>query len=207
VLKPKITARPAFEEIYASLIEKFLKSLLEIAVRNLFLSSARSRGLTLQRVDFYSQMFPEFVNVLRNYTVESMVENRLEPYLPVLLQLLVATGIGTGMIVLSAVLGQRKYSRMKMQAYECGMTPTGDAQHRFSVKFYLVAMLFILFDVEAIFLIPWAVVYRDLLKKYGSFGFWEMLIYIVILLVGFFYIWKKRVLDWNQPEESEGSRG
>jgi NADH-quinone oxidoreductase subunit A len=136
-----------------------------------------------------------------------MVDNRLEPYLPILLQLLVATGIGTGMIVLSAILGQRKYSRMKMQAYECGMTPTGDAQHRFSVKFYLVAMLFILFDVEAIFLIPWAVVYRDLLKKYGSFGFWEMLIYIVILLVGFFYIWKKGVLDWNQPEESEAPRG
>ena len=109
--------------------------------------------------------------------------------------------------VLSAILGTRKYSRMKMQPYECGMTPIGDAQHRFSVKFYLVAMLFILFDVEAIFLIPWAVVYRDLLKKYGSFGFWEMIIYIAILLVGFFYIWKKGVLDWNQPEESEAPRG
>jgi NADH-quinone oxidoreductase subunit A len=131
-------------------------------------------------------------------------ENPLLPYLPVLMQLLVATGIGTGMIVLSAILGHRKFSRVKMQAYECGITPTGDAQHRFSVKFYLVAMLFILFDVEAIFLIPWAVVYKDLLKTYGMFGFWEMMVYVGIVLVGFVYIWKKGVLDWNREEAKEG---
>ena len=123
------------------------------------------------------------------------------------MQLLVAAGIGTGMIVLSAVLGARKYSKMKMQPYECGITPTGDAQHRFSVRFYLVAMLFILFDVEAIFLIPWAVVYKQLLfmkqpdgTSAGLFGFWEMIVYIAIVLAGFFYIWKKGVLDWNTPE-------
>jgi NADH-quinone oxidoreductase subunit A len=135
-----------------------------------------------------------------------MADNQLAPYLPLLMQILAATGIATGMIVLSAILGQRKYSRMKMQSYECGITPTGDAQHRFSVKFYLVAMLFILFDVEAIFLIPWAVVYRDLLKmpNAGLFGFWEMIIYIGIVLVGFFYIWKKGVIDWSQPEVAEG---
>jgi NADH-quinone oxidoreductase subunit A len=131
-------------------------------------------------------------------------ENPLLPYLPVLMQLLVATGIGMGMIVLSAILGHRKFSRVKMQAYECGITPTGDARHRFSVKFYLVAMLFILFDVEAIFLIPWAVVYKDLLKAYGMFGLWEMLVYIGIVLVGFIYIWKKGVLDWNREEPKEG---
>src|SRR3954465_5305783 len=120
-----------------------------------------------------------------------MSENLLTPYLPVLMQLLVATGIGTGMIILSAILGHRKYSRAKMQSYECGITPTGDARHRFSVKFYMVAMLFILFDVEAIFLVPWAVVYRDLVKSSGLFGFWEMLVYIGIVLVGFWYVWKK----------------
>src|SRR5881398_1041926 len=114
-----------------------------------------------------------------------MAENQLAPYLPVLMQLLIAAGIGTGMIVLSAILGQRKYSKMKMQAYECGMTPTGDAQHRFSVKFYLVAMLFILFDVEVIFLVPW------------------MMVYMALVLVGFIYIWKKGVLDWNVDEEKE----
>ena len=132
-----------------------------------------------------------------------MNDNQLLPYLPVLMQLLIATGIGTGMIVLSAILGHRKYSRVKMQPYECGITPTGDAQHRFSVKFYLVAMLFILFDVEAIFLIPWAVVYKKLLHDYGLFGLWEMLIYIGIVLVGFIYIWKKGVLDWSVRDREE----
>src|SRR2546423_11946927 len=125
-----------------------------------------------------------------------MTENPLTPYLPVLMQLLVAAGIGTGMIVLSAILGARKYSKMKMQPYECGMTPTGDAQHRFSVKFYLVAMLFILFDIEAIFLYPWAVVFKQL----KMFGFIEMLIFVVLILAGFFYIWKKGVLDWAHTE-------
>jgi NADH-quinone oxidoreductase subunit A len=132
-----------------------------------------------------------------------MKDNQLLPYLPVLMQLLIAAAIGTGMIVLSSILGHRKYSRVKMQAYECGITPTGDAQHRFSVKFYLVAMLFILFDVEAIFLIPWAVVYKTLLKDYGLFGLWEMLIYIGIVLVGFIYIWKKGVLDWSVRDREE----
>lgn len=136
-----------------------------------------------------------------------MPDNHLTAYVPVLMQMVVAAGIATGMIVLSAILGHRKYSRVKMQAYECGMTPTGDAQQRFSVKFYLVAMLFILFDVEAIFMIPWAVVYRDLLKLPGGglFGFGEMMVYLGIVLVGFFYIWKKGVLDWNRTDESEAN--
>lgn len=132
-----------------------------------------------------------------------MADNHLTAYAPLLMQILVATGIATGMIVLSAILGQRKFSRVKMQAYECGVTPTGDAQHRFSVRFYLVAMMFILFDVEAIFLIPWAVVYRELTQTYGMFGFGEMMVYLSIVLVGFFYIWKKGVLDWNRTDESE----
>lgn len=132
-----------------------------------------------------------------------MADNHLTAYVPLLMQILAAAGIATGMVVLSAILGQRKFSRVKMQAYECGITPTGDAQHRFSVKFYLVAMVFILFDVEAIFLIPWAVVYRELIQTYGMFGFWEMMVYLGIVLVGFFYIWKKGVLDWNRTDESE----
>ena len=134
--------------------------------------------------------------------------NHLTPYYPVLMQLLVATGIGLGMIVLSAILGTRKRSKVKDTPYECGFNPIGDAQHRFNVKFYLVGMLFILFDVEAIFLIPWAVVYRRLLAIPGAgwFGFWEMIVYIGIVLVGLIYIWKKGVIDWNRPEESEGPR-
>jgi NADH-quinone oxidoreductase subunit A len=79
------------------------------------------------------------------------------------------------------------------------MTPVGNARERFSVKFYLVAMVFILFDIEAIFLYPWAVVYRQL----GMFGFFEMLLFIVLVLCGFFYIWKKGVLDWSADQAAE----
>jgi NADH-quinone oxidoreductase subunit A len=138
-------------------------------------------------------------------------------YIPVLIQVVIACLVAGGMVLLSAVLGKHRYSKTKMAAYECGMTASGDARGRFSVKFYMVAMLFILFDVEAIFLIPWAVVYRRLPAaiagtlsgggpgdptSFGArmFGFWEMLVYIGIVLVGFFYIWKKGMLDWNKSD-------
>ena len=121
-----------------------------------------------------------------------MPDNYFARYLPLLVHLLMAFGIAVGMVGLSALLGWRRPSRVKAQPYECGMTPTGDARGRFSVKFYLVAMLFILFDVEVVFLYPWAVIFREL----GMFGFYEMLVYIAVILAGFFYIWKKGVLDW-----------
>ena len=126
-----------------------------------------------------------------------MKDNQLLPYLPVLMQLLIAAGIGTGMIVLSAILGQRKYSRVKMQAYECGITPTGDAQHRFSVKFYLVAMLFILFDIEVVFLYPWAVVYKEMLQEHAAAILGSMISFLVILFAGYVYALKKRAFDWK----------
>jgi NADH-quinone oxidoreductase subunit A len=134
-----------------------------------------------------------------------MPDNYFARYLPLLIHILFALGIATGMVVLSALLGKRRPTRAKMTPYECGIRPTGDARQRFTVRFYLVAMLFILFDVEAVFLYPWAVIFRDLsdpLKNHGNryFGFSEMLLYIGIVLVGFFYIWKKGVLDWNKPE-------
>jgi NADH-quinone oxidoreductase subunit A len=124
-------------------------------------------------------------------------------YIPLLIQVIVAIALATVMVTLSHLLGKHKWTRAKNTAYECGITPTGDAQQRFSVKFYLVGMLFILFDVEAVFLYPWAVVFRDLPRITGSrwFGFNEMLIYIGLVLVGFFYIWKKGILDWNLPEK------
>src|SRR5262245_48249713 len=121
-------------------------------------------------------------------------------YIPLLIQVIVAMALASVMVTLSHLLGKRKWTRAKNTAYECGITPTGDAQQRFSVKFYLVGMLFILFDVEAVFLYPWAVIEREI----KWFGFWEMLVYIGLVLVGFFYIWKKDVLDWNKPERSEG---
>jgi NADH-quinone oxidoreductase subunit A len=110
-----------------------------------------------------------------------------------------AGGIAAAMALLSWLIGQRKPTRAKLSPYECGMTPVGDSRERFSVKFYLVAMLFILFDVEAVFIYPWAVILRRLKAAgEGMFGLWEMLVYIAIFLVGFFYVWKKGVLDWGE---------
>jgi len=116
-----------------------------------------------------------------------------EEYFPVLLQALVAMLLAAGLITVSYLLGKRVRNRVKDMPYESGMVPTGDARQRFSVKFYLVAMLFILFDIEAIFLYPWAVVYRELLMP----GFIEMLVFVILILSGFFYIWKKGALDWS----------
>src|SRR5579871_1670793 len=120
----------------------------------------------------------------------------LQAYLPLLIHLLVAAFLATMLITLSTVIGWRRPNKAKQQPYECGITPTGDAREPFSVKFYLVAMVFILFDVEAIFLYPWAYIFKSL----RWFGFVEMLLYIGILLVGYFYLWKKGALDWNRPD-------
>ena len=122
-----------------------------------------------------------------------------EIYFPVLLQVAIAMAIATLMLGLSFVLGKRVRNRVKDMPYESGIVPTGDARHRFSVKFYLVGMLFILFDIEAIFLYPWAVVYREL----KMFAFVEMLVFIVLVLCGFFYIWKKGALDWSYQDPDE----
>jgi len=123
-----------------------------------------------------------------------MPDNYFARYLPLLFHVVVASVIAIAIVTLSWLIGKRKPTRAKLMPYECGMDPVGDARQRFSVKFYLVAMLFILFDVEAIFLYPWAVILKDL----KMFGFWEMLVYIGIVLVGLFYVWKKGVLDWGR---------
>ena len=123
-----------------------------------------------------------------------MPDNYFARYLPLLLHILAVAIVASAIVTLSWILGKRRPTRAKLSPYECGMVPVGDARERFSVKFYLVAMLFILFDVEAVFLYPWAVIQRDL----KMFGFWEMMVYIAIVLVGFFYVWKKGVLDWNR---------
>jgi NADH-quinone oxidoreductase subunit A len=129
-----------------------------------------------------------------------MPDNYFAQYLPLLLHILAATIVASAIVGLSWLLGKRRPTRAKMSPYECGMEPVGDARQRFSVKFYLVAMLFILFDVEAVFLYPWAIILRSL----KMFGFWEMLVYIGIVLVGFFYVWKKGVLDWGGTSARRG---
>jgi NADH-quinone oxidoreductase subunit A len=119
-------------------------------------------------------------------------QNLVETWLPVLLQTILAVVIAAALCTLSFVVGRKVKNRVKDMPYECGIAPTGDARHRFSVKFYLVGMLFILFDIEAIFLYPWAVVYKQL----KMFAFFEMLIFVALIMAGFFFIWKKGVLDW-----------
>jgi NADH-quinone oxidoreductase subunit A len=127
-----------------------------------------------------------------------MPNSPTEIYFPVLLQVIIAMAVAAGMLGASYLLGKRVRNRVKDMPYECGITPVGNARERFSVKFYLVGMLFILFDIEAIFLYPWVVVYRDL----KMFGFVEMLIFVILILSGFFYIWKKGALDWAENAPS-----
>ena len=121
----------------------------------------------------------------------------LQEYLPVLLQILVATGLAAGMLIASVVMGKSGTTNpTKESAYECGMLPIGEAQPRFSVKFYMVAMLFVLFDIEVVFMYPWAVVFRDMVA--GSTAiFWSMAGFAGILLVAYLYALKKGALKWS----------
>ena len=116
-----------------------------------------------------------------------------EVYFPVLLQGLIALLVASGLIGVSALLGNKLKNKVKDSPYECGMAPQGSAKERFSVKFYLVGMLFILFDIEAVFMYPWAVAFHQL----GLYGLIEMVLFIAILLVGYLYLLKKQALDWN----------
>ena len=114
-------------------------------------------------------------------------------YLPVLIFLFLAIAISVGTIFLSLVLGKKNSYREKVSTYECGFEPFQDSRSKFEVKFYLVAILFIIFDLEIIFLFPWAVAFNDI----GMFGFWSMMLFLFVLTVGFLYEWLKGALDWN----------
>lgn len=132
-----------------------------------------------------------------------MSESGLHAYAPLLLHLLIATALAGLLLVLSAAVGWRRPNKAKQQAYECGMTPTGDARQPFSVRWYVVGMVFLLFDVEAIFFYPWALIFRDMVRDkvthgLGMYGFVEMMVYIAILLVGYVYLLKKGALDWKK---------
>jgi len=117
-----------------------------------------------------------------------------ESYVPLLIQIVLAVLIAAALVTISFALGKRVKDRVKDQPYECGIAPSGSARERFSVKFYLVGIVFILFDIEAVFLYPWAVVYREL----KMFAFVEMFLFIVLIISGFVYVWKKGALDWSR---------
>jgi NADH-quinone oxidoreductase subunit A len=120
-------------------------------------------------------------------------------YLPLLLQILAVVLMGVGMVTASWFVGRHRNNKTKLAAYECGIEAVGDARRRFSVRFYMVAVLFILFDVETVFMMPWAVIYRRLpaITGHKFFGFWEMLVYLGFVAVGLYYIVRKGILDWS----------
>ena len=121
------------------------------------------------------------------------MEDLLSEYLPILIFLVVAIGIATAMVVSSYVVARQNPDSEKLSAYECGFEAFDDARSRFDVRFYLVAILFIIFDLEVAFLFPWAVAFGDI----GVFGFWSMVIFLGILTVGFVYEWRKGALEWE----------
>ena len=121
------------------------------------------------------------------------VENYLSEYLPILIFIIIGFAIAIGMTALSFVVGDRKPDNEKLSAYECGFEAFDDARGRFDVRFYLVAILFIIFDLEVAFLFPWAIS----LGSIGVFGFWSMMIFLLILTIGFIYEWKKGALEWE----------
>lgn len=126
------------------------------------------------------------------------VSEQLPQYIPILILMGLAVALTGGMLGVSVLVGKLgRRTRVKDIPYECGMLPVGEGSTRMSVKFYLVAMLFILFDIEVVYLYPWAVVYKDLLKTHANLIFGSMVSFLGILLVGYVYIVKKKALDWR----------
>ena len=124
-------------------------------------------------------------------------------YLPVLIVFAISILVAVAILILSRIAGRNRPTPEKLAPYECGVEPVGNARERQSVKFYLVAMVFLLFDIEAVFLVPWAVVFRSVLKsevfsplRYVFYG--EMMVFVVVLFVGLIYVWRKGILEWNR---------
>lgn len=133
-----------------------------------------------------------------------MSKFELTAYLPILLMFVVAAGFVVTNILLSQMVGQRKATRTKLMPYECGKDPVGSARERFSIKFYLIAMIFILFDIEVIFLIPWAVVFKTLMAEgLSTLAYVEMMMFVGLLLVGYVYVVKKGAFDWSERARHE----
>ena len=123
----------------------------------------------------------------------------IENYVPILLHVIVAVGFASVAMLANIVLGRAgKRNASKDTAYECGIAPQAGPQPRFSVKFYLVPMLFILFDIEIVFMYPWAIVFKDFIRAFGDVILWSMLSFVIILMFGYIYAIKKGALDWSK---------
>lgn len=122
----------------------------------------------------------------------------LPQFIPVFLQIIIASGFAVAALIASVLLGKRALrNKVKDSAYECGMNPVGDGQSRFSVKFFLVAMLFVLFDIEVVFLYPWAAVFKEQIGQGGVIFFWSMFGFVMILFIAYLYALKKGALEWR----------
>ena len=121
----------------------------------------------------------------------------LENYFPVFIFVLIGAVFGVAPVITGRVVAPHRPDEEKLSAYECGFEAFEDARMKFDVRYYLVAILFILFDLEVAFMIPWAVVFKDLIASHGQYAFWSMFVFIVILTVGFVYEWKKGALEWE----------
>lgn len=123
---------------------------------------------------------------------------QLQQYVPILVGALIAGGLGVAIIVMNALAGPKRKSVIKSEPFACGNPPIGDARERFNVKYYLVALFFLVFDVEVVFILPWAVEYRRLLADpvLGIVALVEVLIFVAVLAVGLLYVWKRKAIDW-----------
>jgi NADH-quinone oxidoreductase subunit A len=118
-------------------------------------------------------------------------------YLPILIFVGIAIAFGAFVVIASYLVGQHKPTPAKMAPYECGVTTVGSSRRRIPIRYYVVAMLFLLFDIEIVFLYPWAVVFRDFKAVFGIFIFLEMLVFVGVLIAAYIYIWKKGALEWE----------
>lgn len=124
-------------------------------------------------------------------------------YIPVIILMSLGFGIGAAMILISYGLGPRLKRAVKLDTYECGMPPYQDARSQFSIKYYVIAVLFLVFDIEGVYLIPFSTIYREIVRLgFGKIIFLELLVFMVLLIAGFIYVYKSRSLEWDQRDEN-----
>jgi NADH-quinone oxidoreductase subunit A len=139
-----------------------------------------------------------------------MAEHNLMEYAPIGIMFLVAFGFGISQLLVTQLIGPRKRTATKLMPYECGKDPVGGARDRFSIKFYTVAVIFLLFDIEVLFIIPFAVAFKRLLAEeqasgiaFGTIAFVEILVFVATLIIGYIYVWKKGTFDWGLQARAE----
>ncbi len=139
-----------------------------------------------------------------------MSEYNVFDYVPIAIMFLVAAGFGASQLLVTQLIGPRKRTATKLMPYECGKDPVGGARDKFSIKFYTVAVIFLLFDIEVLFMIPFAVAFKSLLADekatgimYGTIAFVEIIVFIATLVVGYIYVWKKGIFDWGMQARAE----